>query len=122
MSTRPERSGGRTARGRGFGANGLPYPGSGHTLDRWRQLAELSFGNTVSGRLAEAHADADAILVGLGDREVARGEVWDVWAAEPPRPVLRRPARDGWLDPEWPETVVFRCDDLHPRPSRGTNW
>ncbi len=76
----------------------MPYPGSGGTLERWRQLARLSFEDTVVGRLAEAHADADAILAEIGSRAVGPGEIWGVWAAEPPTPVLRARMESGeWL-------------------------
>jgi hypothetical protein len=36
----------------------------------------------VAGRLAEAHADATAILAELGANPPKRGELWAVWAAE----------------------------------------
>ncbi|WP_328413309.1 acyl-CoA dehydrogenase family protein [Nocardia sp. NBC_00403] len=75
----------------------LPYPGSGRTVERWRMLAALAFENTVVGRLAEAHVDADAILAELGGNGVARGQIWGVWAAEPPKPVLQaRFEAGGW--------------------------
>ena len=76
----------------------MPRPGSGDTLERWRRLTRLSFEDTVLGRLAEAHADADAILAEIGSRTVNPGEIWGVWAAEPPMPVLRaRRVSGGWL-------------------------
>lgn len=60
----------------------LPLPGSGRTLVRWQALAELSALDLVLGRLAEAHADAVAILAELGG---PRPEgLYGVWAAEPP--------------------------------------
>ncbi|WP_433658209.1 acyl-CoA dehydrogenase [Nocardia sp. CA-128927] len=75
----------------------LPYPGSGRTLDRWRSLADFAFGNVVIGRMVEAHADAEAILAELGSAVVERGQIWGVWAAEPPKPVLQaRFGPDGW--------------------------
>ena len=64
------------------GSLDLPLPGSGRTLERWLALAELSAGDLVVGRLAEAHADAVAILSEL-DGPAADG-LWGVWAAEPP--------------------------------------
>ncbi|MEV6554158.1 acyl-CoA dehydrogenase family protein [Nocardia sp. NPDC051756] len=67
----------------------LPYPGSGRTLDRWRSLADFAFGNVVIGRMVEAHADAEAILAELDGGVVERGQIWGVWAAEPPKPVLQ---------------------------------
>ncbi|WGW12282.1 acyl-CoA dehydrogenase family protein [Saxibacter everestensis] len=70
----------------------LPRPGEGSTLQRWRALAELTRSNVVLGRLAEGHADADAILHELGGSRTwtaaGRDQLWGVWAAEPPRPRL----------------------------------
>jgi alkylation response protein AidB-like acyl-CoA dehydrogenase len=60
----------------------LPLPGSGETAQRWRQLAELTEIDVVAGRLAEAHADAAAILAELGGPLPIAGELWGVWAAE----------------------------------------
>ena len=40
----------------------LPLPGSG----RWRKLAAFAEIDVAAGRLAEAHADATAILAELG--------------------------------------------------------
>lgn len=66
----------------------LPLPGSGHTAVRWESLALLARENTVLGRLAEAHADAVAILAELGGPTPMGGQIWGVWAAEPPTPAL----------------------------------
>ena len=60
----------------------LPQPGSGDTALRWRRLAELTEIDVVAGRLAEAHADAAAILAELGGPLPGDGELWGVWAAE----------------------------------------
>lgn len=85
----------RSAMGRG--ELDLPLPGSGSTARRWRGLAALGRRDPVLGRLAEAHADAAAILAELGGPEVGPGEVWGVWAAEPPSPVLTAVQDgDGW--------------------------
>jgi alkylation response protein AidB-like acyl-CoA dehydrogenase len=62
----------------------LPLPGSGSTAQRWRQLSELTEVDIVAGRLAEAHADAVAILAELHGRTPGPDELWGVWAAEPP--------------------------------------
>ncbi|MFC9659438.1 acyl-CoA dehydrogenase [Nocardia sp. NPDC127606] len=94
----------------------LPLPGSGRTLERWRALAEIAYEDTVLGRLAEAHADAAAIVAELsGDAAppsgvpelptdaharltAAPGEIWGVWAAETPSSVLRaRRVSGGWV-------------------------
>ncbi len=74
------------------GALDLPLPGSGRTFDRWLALAEISAVDLVLGRLAEAHADAVAILAELGGSE-PQG-LWGVWAAESAGPPLDA-KRDG---------------------------
>ncbi|MGK2881062.1 MAG: acyl-CoA dehydrogenase [Mycobacterium sp.] len=66
----------------------LPLPGSGRTADRWSALTALTETDVVSGRLAEAHCDAVAILAELGGQEPQRGKLWGVWAAEPPNALL----------------------------------
>lgn len=85
----------------------LPLPGSGQTLERWRALAEIAYADTVVGRLAEAHTDATAILAEIDhgatgrpstELAVAPEQLWGVWAAEPPAPVLRaREVSEGWV-------------------------
>lgn len=78
------------------GALDLPLPGSGRTLDRWHALAELSAADLVLGRLAEAHADAVAILAEL--EGPAPEGLWGVWAAEPPTArVEAKHTDDGWV-------------------------
>jgi alkylation response protein AidB-like acyl-CoA dehydrogenase len=66
----------------------LPPPGAGQTRQRWAELAGFAREDVVLGRLAEAHTDAAAILVELGAQPVQPGQVWGVWAAEPPAPVV----------------------------------
>ena len=74
----------------------LPPPGSGRTLDRWQALAELSAADLVLGRLAEAHADAIAILAECG-APTPEG-LWGVWAAEPPSARVEAERRNGgWV-------------------------
>ncbi len=74
----------------------LPLPGAGRTLDRWHALAELSAVDLVLGRLAEAHADAAAIVTEL-DGPALEG-LWGVWAAEPPTArVEAKLTDDGWV-------------------------
>jgi alkylation response protein AidB-like acyl-CoA dehydrogenase len=70
----------------------LPLPGAGQTLSRWRALAALAEQDLVAARLAEAHADALAILSELGGPAPDAGSRWGVWAAEPPAHVLRATA------------------------------
>ena len=62
----------------------LPLPGSGQTLQRFRALGKLGELDLTVARLGEAHADAAAILAELGGAVVGPGELWGVWAAEPP--------------------------------------
>lgn len=73
----------------------LPLPGSGATVRRWQQLAELTEIDVVAGRLAEAHVDAVAILDELGAKPPASGEPWGVWAAEDPDAVLNAHTNGG---------------------------
>lgn len=73
-------------------------PGRGDTAARWQRLAALTAQNTVLGRLYEAHADAIAITTDLQHPDmVSAGQLWGVWAAEPPSPVLTATRGDaGW--------------------------
>ncbi len=70
------------------GALNLPLPGSGATAERWQRLSMLTETDVVAGRLAEAHTDAVAILAELGGPAAEPGELWGVWAAEPPDATL----------------------------------
>ena len=75
----------------------LPLPGSGRTWERVTRLAAITRDDTVVGRLAEAHTDGVAILAELDGPASKPGQVWGVWAAEPPQPVLRAvPDGDGY--------------------------
>ena len=62
----------------------LPLPGSGLTLERWRFLAEVAGRDLCVIKVLEAHYDAAAILAELGGAAPKPGELWAVWAAEPP--------------------------------------
>jgi alkylation response protein AidB-like acyl-CoA dehydrogenase len=73
----------------------LPLPGSGQTAQRWRKLAAFAEIDVVAGRLAEAHADATAILAELGAYPPERGELWAVWAAESAEVTLTVDEVDG---------------------------
>lgn len=66
----------------------LPLPGSGRTGQRWAKLAALTECDVVAGRLAEAHADAVAIIAELGSPAPERHQLWGVWAAEAPDAVV----------------------------------
>ena len=74
----------------------LPLPGSGQTALRWRKLAAFAEIDVVAGRLAEAHADATAILAELGANPPKPGELWAVWAAESAEVTLTVDDADGF--------------------------
>jgi alkylation response protein AidB-like acyl-CoA dehydrogenase len=82
----------------------LPLPASGDTLARWAKLADLTAADVVSGRLAEAHTDAIAILVELKGPPAQAGQLWGVWAAEAPGHTVTA-TRDG---------EVIRLDGVKP--------
>jgi alkylation response protein AidB-like acyl-CoA dehydrogenase len=72
-------------------------PGAGRTARRWHLLRALAGWDVAVGRLVEAHLDASAILAGLGGPVVEDGQVWAVWAAEPPGdPVAATRGPAGW--------------------------
>ncbi len=66
----------------------LPLPGYGQTALRWQRLADLTAADVTAGRLAEAHADAVAILAELGGPPPTPTQWWGVWAAESGEAVL----------------------------------
>lgn len=75
----------------------LPLPGRGRTTERFTGLADLGTVDLDLARLAEAHADAVAILADLGVTGPGDG-LWGVWAANPPTdPLLARRDGDKWL-------------------------
>jgi alkylation response protein AidB-like acyl-CoA dehydrogenase len=66
------------------GLGELPLPGAGNTLERWRILAAVAGFDLALVKLFEGHTDALAILAELGSTLAQPGEIWAVWAAEPP--------------------------------------
>ncbi|MPT50679.1 MULTISPECIES: acyl-CoA dehydrogenase family protein [Delftia] len=66
------------------GADRLPLPGHGHTLQRWRALAEVAAHSLSLAKLYEGHTDALAILSELQADLCTEGLRWAVWCAEPP--------------------------------------
>lgn len=66
------------------GADRLPLPGHGHTLLRWRALAEVAAHSLSLAKLYEGHTDALAILSELQADLATEGLRWAVWCAEPP--------------------------------------
>ncbi|KMO76926.1 acyl-CoA dehydrogenase family protein [Mycolicibacterium chlorophenolicum] len=73
----------------------LPLPGRGSTALRWQRLAAMAEVDVTAGRLAEAHADAVAILAELGGPRPEPGQWWGVWAAEAGDAVLSARDDDG---------------------------
>ncbi|MCM3925352.1 acyl-CoA dehydrogenase family protein, partial [Frankia sp. AiPs1] len=82
-------------------AGDLPLAGAGRTLERWSALAALAADDLVLARLAEAHADAVAIVAELTGEPLPPGSRWGVWAAEDPAAALTAAPLDGqgadWL-------------------------
>lgn len=72
----------------------LPQPGSGATSARHRRLFEVARRDVAVARLAEAHADAVAIL-GEAGRRPRPGCAYGVWAADDPSATLELTAVDG---------------------------
>ena len=66
------------------GADRLPLPGAGRTLERWQMLALIAAYDLSLVKLYEGHTDALAILAELGAPEPAAGSRWGTWCAEPP--------------------------------------
>ena len=66
----------------------LAAPGGGRTIDRWRDLAAIAAADLCLAKILEAHYDAVTILSELGSASPASGELWAMWAAEPPTAVL----------------------------------
>lgn len=71
------------------GQDRLPLPGSGHTLDRWRTLAQVAAHGLSLAKLYEGHTDALAILAELDAAPFPAGSMWGVWCAEMPDSQLR---------------------------------
>ncbi|OLL30829.1 acyl-CoA dehydrogenase [Burkholderia sp. SRS-W-2-2016] len=64
---------------------GMPLPGHGRTLARWRSLAAVAACDLGLVKLFEGHTDALAILAELDGPPAPDGSRWAVWAAEPPQ-------------------------------------
>jgi len=76
-----------------LGRGDLPKPGRGATLSRWQALARVASQDLALAKLYEGHTDALAIIAELDGLDVldvlggpgqGAGELWGVWAAEPP--------------------------------------
>ncbi|MFH8873807.1 acyl-CoA dehydrogenase [Streptomyces griseus] len=62
----------------------FPLPGSGRTAERFAALRAVAESGLCTARLVEGHVDATAILAELGESPPSPGQLWGVWAAEPP--------------------------------------
>lgn len=71
------------------GADRLPLPGSGQTLQRWQGLAAVAQRDLSLAKLFEGHTDALAILAELGGTRGHGLGIWGTWCAEPPDARLR---------------------------------
>lgn len=79
------------------GCDGLPLPGAGQTLARWRALAAAAAADLPLAKLFEGHTDALAIQAELG--AAAMPGLWGVWCAEPAsHRVAITPKADGRVD------------------------
>ncbi len=75
------------------GALRLPAPGSGRSMERFRDLAEIAAVDLSLGRLAEGHADALTIIEEAGEQ--AYPAIYGVWVAGPPFALLSSGAFSG---------------------------
>ncbi len=73
----------------------LPLPGDGRSRVRWDRLIEVARRDLALAKLVEPHHDAVAILSELDGPSVQDGQIWAVWAAEPPFAMLRATEVDG---------------------------
>ena len=76
------------------GLDQLPLPGSGDTLARLSQLAQVAGHDLRLCKLFEGHTDALAIIAELDSPLPPLGSTWGMWAAEPPTAKVRV-RRDG---------------------------
>lgn len=95
------------------GADRLPLPGHGHTLQRWQALAAVAQRDLALVKLFEGHTDALAILHELDAPHLADdGGIWATWCAEPPEARLafgpsdhggcvRLRGRKAWCSGAW---------------------
>lgn len=84
LTSSPEASLRRMALDYLAGVPSLPLPGGGQTLERWRALAAIGAADLWLAKVLEAHFDAQAIFGELECAPLRAGQLWAVWAAEPP--------------------------------------
>lgn len=80
-----------TAAGKGH----LPLPGAGHTLQRWRALAQVAAIDLSLVKFYEGHTDALAILAELAPQHAIGEGPWAVWASDPPSRRVRAERSSG---------------------------
>jgi len=86
----------------------LPLPARGATAARWDHLAAIGRRDLALAKLVEPHHDATAILSELDAPAPRPGQVWAVWAAEPPSSgsaaglTATRAGGGWWLDGDKP--------------------
>lgn len=71
------------------GKGHLPLPGGGHTLERWRALAQIAAIDLSLVKFYEGHTDALAILAEVAPQHAVAHGLWAVWASEPPNARVR---------------------------------
>lgn len=72
-----------------------PAPAGGHTRERWHLIRDVAREDLALVKVVEPHHDAVAILAELDAESTESGQIWAVWAAEPPFAVLVAHQRDG---------------------------
>jgi alkylation response protein AidB-like acyl-CoA dehydrogenase len=78
-------------------ADAWPLPAHGETATRWSALVALGERDLPLAKLVEPHHDAAAILADLGLPSPVPGDLWAVWASEPPFAVLTaHDSGSGW--------------------------
>ncbi len=75
-------------------STGMPLPGDGATIERFRRLSDCAALDPSLGRMIEAHTDAVAILA-EADRRAPEG-CCGVWAARGPDPCRLEGGRGRW--------------------------
>ncbi|WP_371626969.1 acyl-CoA dehydrogenase [Streptomyces sp. NBC_01116] len=76
----------------------FPLPGSGLTRERFEALRGVAESGLCTARLVEGHVDATAILAELEASPPSPGQLWGVWAAEPPGEGLTAVQKGaGWV-------------------------
>ena len=105
----------------------VPRPGSGNTIERWREFARIAADDLNLARLAESHADALAIINECRARFVPhRHSRWAVWGNDLPATSLRAvrweeayllSGTKGWCaGAPWVSDALVACRDSESQP------